>query len=71
MLFRSLNVIGAIIPVVVLPGVQIGLLVLALGLGFAGLSYVGGLRAGHDRPGAPRRPTLLERIRATRGIWPR
>ncbi len=64
--FQIVNVVGSLIPVVLLPSPRLGLFVLALGLAFAGLSYLGGLRAGHDRTDTPRRPTLSDRVRELR-----
>ncbi|MEZ5170965.1 MAG: MFS transporter [Acidimicrobiia bacterium] len=64
--FQIVWVIGSLLAVVFVPGPQLGMLLLALTLGFAGLSYLGGLRHGRDRPGTPPRPTFADRIRAWR-----
>lgn len=64
--FQIVNVVGALIPVVLLPSPRLGLLGLSIALGFAGLSYLGGLRAGRDRSDAPPPPTIVDRAR---GVW--
>lgn len=65
--FQLTWVIGALIPVALLEvmNARLGFVVLAIVLGFAGLSYLAGLRAVRDKRWVPR-PTLTERLRAAR-----
>ena len=66
--FQITWVAGALIPVAIPPVYQdlrIGLFVLAIGLGFAGLSYIGGMRAA--REAVARRRRRVERTRETVG----
>lgn len=64
--FQIVWVVGSLLAVLFVPSPQLGFLLLALTLGFAGLSYLGGLRRGRDRPGTPPKPTVGDRIRAWR-----
>ncbi len=64
--FQILWVVGSLLAVVFVPSPQIGFLTLSLALGFAGLSYLRGLRRGRDRPGTPRKPSISERVQAWR-----
>ncbi len=64
--FQITWVVGALIPVAIPPVYQdlrIGLFALAIGLGFAGLSYIGGMRAA--REAVARRRRRVERTRET------
>jgi MFS family permease len=64
--FQITWVAGALIPVAIPPVYQdlrVGLFVLAIGLGFAGLSYVAGMRAA--REAVDRRRRRMERTRET------
>jgi MFS family permease len=64
--FQITWVAGALIPVAIPPVYQdlrIGLFVLAIGLGFAGLSYIAGMRAA--REAVARRRRRMERTRET------
>src|SRR5207248_3107013 len=64
--FQITWVAGALIPVAIAPVYQdlrIGLFVLAIGLGFAGLSYIAGMRAA--REAVARRRRRMERTRET------
>jgi hypothetical protein len=63
--FQVVWVAGALIPVVLPPGLRFGLLLLALVLGFAGLSYFGGVRSGAVT--AAPRVSRRKRLRALRG----
>ncbi len=66
--FQITWVAGALIPVAIPPVYQdlrIGLFVLAIGLGFAGLSYIAGMRAA--REAVDRRRRRMERTRETVG----
>jgi hypothetical protein len=65
--FQVVWVAGALIPVILPPGLRIGLLLLALVLLFAGLSYLGGVRSGAvtAAPRPSRRARLLD-LRAAR-----
>ncbi len=64
--FQITWVAGALIPVAIPPvyeDLRVGLFVLAIGLGFAGLSYIAGMRAA--REAVDRRRRRMERTRAT------
>jgi Major Facilitator Superfamily len=66
--FQLIWVVGALIPVAIPPVYQdlrIGLLALAVGLGFAGLSYIAGMRAA--REAVARRRQRMERTRESIG----
>jgi hypothetical protein len=66
--FQITWVAGALIPVAIPPvyeDLRVGLVVLAIGLGFAGLSYIAGMRAA--REAVDRRRRRMERTRATVG----
>jgi MFS family permease len=66
--FQITWVAGALIPVAIPPvyeDLRVGLFVLAIGLGFAGLSYIAGMRAA--REAVDRRRRRMERTRATVG----
>jgi hypothetical protein len=69
--FQVVWVAGALIPVITVPGLRLGLLLLALVLGFAGLSYLGGVRSGAvtAAPRPPRR-ARLRGIRARDAVAP-
>ena len=58
--FQLAWVIGALIPVALSLSARLGLFLLAVGLGFVGLSYLGGLRSGRDRR-LPDGPTPYQR----------
>ena len=67
--FQLVWVIGALVPVALFDvmNARVGFFVLALVLGFGGVSYVIGLRAARDRPpGAPPKPSVVARLRAMR-----
>jgi hypothetical protein len=64
--FQVTWVVGALIPVAIPPvyeDLRVGLFVLAVGLGFAGLSYIAGMRAA--REAVDRRRRRMERTRET------
>lgn len=69
--FQLAWVVGALIPVAIVMPTRIGFFALALVLGFAGLTYLGGVRSGRDR--IPREgPTPYERsVRAVRAAFRR
>ncbi len=67
--FQLVWVLGALVPVALFEvmDARVGFFVLAVMLGFGGVSYVIGLRAARDRPpGAPRQPSLIARLRSIR-----
>ena len=67
--FQLVWVLGALIPVALFDvmDARVGFFVLAIMLGFGGVSYVIGLRAARDRPpGAPPKPPLVTRLRSMR-----
>jgi len=64
--FQLVWVIGALVPVALFDvmDARVGFFVLAVVMGFGGVSYVIGLRAARDHPpGAERKPTLAARLR--------
>lgn len=71
--FQLAWVIGALIPVATLMSLQLGLLLLAVVLGTAGLWYLGGLRTGRDRQvpeGLSRARRRLDALRRRRSKPP-
>jgi predicted MFS family arabinose efflux permease len=67
--FQLVWVLGALVPVALFDvmDARVGFFVLAVMLGFGGVSYVIGLRAARDRPpGAATKPPLVARLRSMR-----
>ena len=67
--FQLVWVLGALIPVALFDvmDARVGFFVLAVMLGFGGVSYVIGLRAARDRPpDTPPKPSLVARLRSMR-----